>query len=205
MAKPVIISPDLLKTHFPGYNPAKSSYFHSESAGLADKWFEHAVKKIPVSVILLSGGAASGKTEYLSEYQKYITDGGIFYDGTLPSLKGAQIKIKAAKNSDRLVSIHFVYPNSLSRAFIAFLGRIRQYSDTHFYRTHSSSRKVILEILEADLAEVVVIKSSYMEKTGNMVFERQEFKSLKHQIDFLRSIQYSEDEIVNIVTGTLDE
>jgi hypothetical protein len=64
-----LISADDLKKTLPGYSPEKSEQFHSESAHLADKQFEQALKSRPEkTVILMAGGTASGKSEYVSAY-----------------------------------------------------------------------------------------------------------------------------------------
>lgn len=69
MPKAIIISPDEIKESFAKYDPQISSEFHEFSAKVADKWLESAMRYIDTPFILLSGGAASGKTEYLSEYR----------------------------------------------------------------------------------------------------------------------------------------
>ena len=63
----LIISADEIKKQLPNYSPAKAEFFHHESAKRADKLFSHALKDSSFNkVILLSGGTASGKTEFLS-------------------------------------------------------------------------------------------------------------------------------------------
>jgi hypothetical protein len=90
-----IISADDIKQTIPGYEPSRSHEFHRESARLADKAYEQGLKtRSEPEVILLSGGAASGKTEYVSVYLH--NKAAIILDGTLPSLEGARIKIRKA-------------------------------------------------------------------------------------------------------------
>lgn len=198
MSLPLIISSDALKEHFPQYSPKKASQFHEESAKLADKFFENAVKIIPTKVVLLAGGSASGKTEYLSGYlEKFGNGGGIFFDGTLPSFEGAKIKIQNIQKQHRDFEIHFVLPKNFKNAFIAFLNRERHFSPNHFYRTHSTSRETILQIAQ-EFPEVCirVIESRISEGQKYMIFEENTFENRQGLIDFLSKIQYTEEEIV---------
>lgn len=62
----LVISADEIKKELPDYSPEKAESFHRESARLADKNFEIALKESTFKeVILLCGGTASGKTEFL--------------------------------------------------------------------------------------------------------------------------------------------
>ena len=202
MSKPLIISADENKKFFPGYNPKNAGEYHELSAVLADKWFENAVKIIPTNVILLAGGAASGKTEYLTEYiRKYEKEGGIFYDGTLPSFQGAEIKIKNALQKERNVSIHFIFPHSLKIAFTAFLNRERKYDEKHFYRTHCEARKTIFEVQKKyPQVEIRLIESRQTKET--MIFEEVVLASSSKKLDFLQSLQYSEKAIIDHINLT---
>jgi chloramphenicol 3-O-phosphotransferase len=65
----MIIEVDAFKKLIPDYNPEKSEDFHTQSARLADKAFEVALKSRKFTkVVFLAGGAASGKTEFASLY-----------------------------------------------------------------------------------------------------------------------------------------
>lgn len=66
MSEPFVISAEKIKKCFPRYSAKKASEFHRESARLADKIFENAIRTIPQKIVILGGGTASGKTEYLS-------------------------------------------------------------------------------------------------------------------------------------------
>ncbi len=59
--KAFIISIDEFKKQIQGYDPKRAEEFHSQSAKMADKAFENALKNSRYSkVILVSGGSASG-------------------------------------------------------------------------------------------------------------------------------------------------
>jgi len=202
MSKPFIIAADEIKPCFPKYSEKNASKFHTESTKLADKIFENAVKFIPQKVVILGGGAASGKTEYLSQFiQEFGSFGGIFFDGTLPTLEGARIKIKNVLKNQRKLEINFVFPKNIQEAFLAFTNRRRQFSDEHFYRTHSNSRKTILKIAEEyPNVKIRLIENSFTKNIETMLFEEKIFSSKKQQIDFLRNFQYSEDEIIKKIS-----
>ncbi|MDE2024935.1 MAG: DUF2188 domain-containing protein [Patescibacteria group bacterium] len=51
-------------------------------------------------------------------------------------------------NAKKTPIIYTVIPDDLKRAFVAFLNRDRKFSDTHFYKTHSGSRKTLLWIAQ---------------------------------------------------------
>ncbi len=199
MASPLIISPDEIKTFFPSYTPDKAEKFHTESAKLADKWFKTAVEIIPAPVLVLAGGSASGKTEYLSQYVK-IHAYGIFFDGTLPTFKGACIKIDHVLACNRQLDIHFILPRDLRKAFLVFLGRERKFNQTHFYRTHSESRHTILEIFSYyPTVNVRIIESMFNTNSDTMDFIEKTFVSRPEKFDYLRSIQYTQKEIIKLV------
>lgn len=198
MSKPFVIAADEIKKYFSEYSPKNASEFHRESARLADKIFENAVKIIPQKIILLSGGTASGKTEYLSQYLRVFgKKGGIFFDGTLPNFSGAEIKIKNVFKNKRELEIHFVFPKKLEEAIMAFRNRERKFSDEHFYRTHSRSRKTLLKIAQQfPEVRLRLIESRFTKSIETMIFEEKLMNSKKQQIDFLQDFQYTEEEII---------
>ena len=66
-----IISADEIKKELTNYSPDKAEEFHRESAMKADKIFSKALKERSyIGVILLNGGTASGKSEFLSTQLK---------------------------------------------------------------------------------------------------------------------------------------
>jgi hypothetical protein len=196
-----IIAADELKKSLPGYSPDKSEDYHRESAKLADKLYTKALKERPESkVILMSGGTASGKSEYVSEY---LTDeDAIVVDGTLPTLKGAKIKIKAAGKAKKTVEIRIVLPENFLVSFVAFLNRDRKFSNDHFFRTHSSSRNTVLEIAQ-NLPEIPIkifySKVDYVKGESKMSFSEVLFNNHAALVEFLRKQQYNEDDIKEAV------
>ncbi len=167
---------------------------------MADKAFEQELKKFEGDeVVLLSGGTASGKTEFLS---KHLCDfEGIVFDGTLPTLEGAKIKIKKILKAEKKAVVCAILPDNLERAFGVFLNRERQFSDDHFYRTHSQSRKALLKIAENfPEAEIRIYQSMYTSRhEADLIFPAITFKSREELIKFLKENQLPEKEVIEIV------
>ena len=139
----IIISADEIKKQIPNYSPDQAEIFHRESAKQADKLFSEELKKTKYkSVVLLNGGTASGKSEFLSTQLK--NKNCIVFDATLSTELGAEIKLKQILKAKKKAIIYAVIPDDLRRAFIAFLSRDRKFNDSHFYKTHSGSRKTLL-------------------------------------------------------------
>ena len=197
---PLIIAADELKKSFPNYDPARSEDFHSLSAKLADKWFDAALKIFPSrEVAIMSGGAASGKTEFLTEYLSDFP--GIIFDGTFARPEGARIKIEKILEAKKTVKIFGVLPEDLRIAFTAFLHRERKFSDDHFYRTHAGARRTLLFVAkEWPHIQIEISESSYDAKKG-MVFKKLDFGSHQDKIEFLNQIQYTEEDIIKKVTS----
>lgn len=130
---PLIISADEIKKKLPDYSPEKAESFHRESAKLADKNFEKALNEnLFKEVILLCGGTASGKTEFL--VTQLNRKRCVILDATLSTKEGAEIKLKKILKANKKAVIYAVIPDDLKRAFIAFLNRDRRFSDTHFIK-----------------------------------------------------------------------
>jgi len=193
-----IISADEIKKTLPGYDPGHSEDFHTASAKLADKAYVKALKERPEqTVILMCGGSASGKSEYVSVYleDKPV----IILDGTLPSFEGAKIKIRNALKAGKTVEVHCVLPENLLIAFIAFLNRDRKFPVEHFYRTHSSARKTILEVAKRFPDVAIRLIVSHGAEGAGMSFTEKQFESGDALIEFLVTQQYTEEEIRNKV------
>ena len=89
-----IVSADEIKKGLPDYSPEKAERFHTQSAKLADKEFESELKNSSFSeIILLCGGTASGKTEFLATHLANRRECLVF-DATLSTEEGARIKLK---------------------------------------------------------------------------------------------------------------
>ena len=197
-----IISADTIKKILPGYDPAKSGLVHSQSAKLADKAFEAALKqRSEQTVVLMAGGTASGKTEYVSTYLKQRKL--IVFDGTLPTFKGAKIKIDKIKKANKQAEVHLIIPSSAADAHTAFLDRKRKFNLSHFYRTHSGSRRTVLEVSEQypKVPIRIFISKVIEQKFGfNMKFSEQVFSSQTELIAYLAKNQYNEREIKRMVS-----
>ncbi len=194
----IIISADELKKTIPGYDPGQSHIVHTESAKMADALYAKTVKESELNeVILLSGGAASGKTEFMSEY--LTNEPYIIVDGTLPSLQGARIKAQKALKYSKRVTVVAVWPADLRIAFAAFLQRDRKFPDEHFYRTHSQSRKTLMEIAKSDLEVEIKLYENHFEN-DELTFYEYTFDSKTQLIEKLEQGQYTEQEIIDIIT-----
>lgn len=194
----LVIAADEIKKTLKGYTPEKSEQFHHESAKIADKMYTDVIKnRGEPNVILLSGGTASGKSEYVSEYLQ--DSDAIILDGTLPTFGGAKIKIDRALKRGKHVAIHAVFPKDFFIAFIVFLSRERKFDVSHFYRTHSTSRQTLLEITRKypPLVEITVIISEYVElrEGGSMKFSEAQFSNRDKLLEFITKAQYNEDTI----------
>jgi endonuclease V-like protein UPF0215 family len=191
-----IISADELKKSLSGYTPDKAEAYHETSAKLADKVYSAALKDRPEdTVILMSGGTASGKSEYVSVYLEGKEV--IVLDGTLPTLEGASIKLRSARKAGKLVEIHSVMPASFPVAFAAFLNRDRKFPVEHFYRTHSSSRRTLLEVAEQFPDVPIKIVVSTGDPASGMTFTEQQFADRQQMIEYVKRQQYTEEEIRN--------
>lgn len=195
----LIISADEIKKELPNYSPDKAEEFHHESAKKADKLFTEALKNPNYrEVILLSGGTASGKTEFLAT--QLIDKNCIIMDATLATELGAKNKIRQIIKAGKTPVIYTVVPDDLRRAFIAFLNRDRKFSDTHFYKTHSGSRRVLLWIAEnyPDI-EINIVESSYTTQ-NKLQFSQIMFYNKQKLIDYLIDKQMTEDDIITSIS-----
>ena len=196
----IIVSADEIKKTLSGYRPNRAEYFHKKSAQMADKEFKRALKTRPeTKVVIMAGGSASGKTEYVSTYleQQEI----IVFDGTLPTFKGAKIKIRGVQKAGKQVEVHLVIPASLQKAFFAFLNRERKFSASNFYRTHAGARRSVLEIAIGcpEIPIRVFISDITSVNSKTMGFEELEFNGRQKLIEYLKNNQYTEENIRNEV------
>lgn len=196
MAK--IISADEIKKQLPNYSPDKAESFHRESAKQADKQFAKLLKDNQYKkVILLSGGAASGKTEFLST--QLSRKRCIIFDATLSTQLGAKNKLRQIIKTKKMPIIYAVVPDDLKRAFIAFLNRDRKFSDEHFYKTHSGSRETLLWIASNyPNVEINIVESSYT-KNQVLQFANIKFKNRKQLVTYLTGLQMTESGIISFI------
>lgn len=198
-----IISADEIKKKLPNYSPQKAELFHHESARKADQEFEKALTNNSYkNVILLCGGTASGKTEFLATqlHRKRC----IILDATLSTEEGANIKLKKIIKAKKIPIVYAVLPDDLKRAFIAFLNRDRKFSDMHFYKTHSGCRKTLLWIaVHYPLVKIHIIESAYTK--NQLQFAKIAFNTKKLFIRYLTSIQLTESDILSRIRKGLYE
>ncbi|PIZ66151.1 hypothetical protein CO051_07460 [Candidatus Roizmanbacteria bacterium CG_4_9_14_0_2_um_filter_39_13] len=194
----ILISADEIKKDLRGYSPWKAEKFHHESAQKADKLFEKTIKESTlIHVALLNGGTASGKTEFLST--QLLDKDWIIFDTTMSSSLGAKNKLRMIWKAKKRPTIFSVIPDDLRRAFVAFLNRERQFSDIHFYKTHSQSREALLWVVKNyQEVPINIVESSY-DKQQNMQFAFIAFQNKTTLISFFESIQKTEDDILREV------
>lgn len=153
-------------------------------------------ERLEQKVILMAGGTASGKSEYVSEY--LINEEVIILDGTLPSLHGASIKIDRAHKVGKEVEVHQVVPADFTVAFVVFLNRERQFASSHFFRTHTNSRKTVLKIAQQFpnvLIKIIESDVDFVGDGGKMSFREIELNDRAPLLDFLHQNQYNETQI----------
>lgn len=198
----LVVSSDEIKKELTGYSPEKAEFFHTESAKIADQNFENALRESKYNkVILLCGGSASGKTEFLAT--QLIKKQAIVLDATLSTELGARTKISKILKSNKVPVIYAVIPDDLNRAFIAFLNRDRKFSDTYFYRTHSGSRKVLLYIaLNYPSVKITIVQSSYT-NNQQLQFTQLKFDHKKQTVDYLTELQLTENDIISLINSKL--
>ena len=192
-----IISSDDIKKELPGYDPNDAGALHEESTRIADERLTQAIRtRSEKTVILMSGGSASGKSEYVSAYLKNRAV--IISDGTSSKYERANRKITQVLESGKKVEMHAVWPMDLEKAFVAFLNRDRKFSAKHFFRTHSSSRKTLLHIAQnSPTIPITVFFSRYQGEghTMDTIFAKVLIENRGQLVAFLNNNQYTEEEI----------
>lgn len=190
----IVISADEIKKELKGYAPILAEKFHAESAKMADQEFEKAVKTTTYKeVILVCGGSASGKSEFLAT--QLVDRNCVIFDGTLSSTKRAEEKLKKIIKADKIPIIYAVVPDNLKRAYGAFLRRDRKFSDSHFYRTHSSSRKTLLWIASSyPEIEINIVESSI--SSGDLKYTGIKLDNRQKLIEYLTGLQMTQDDII---------
>jgi len=192
-----IVSADDIKKELAGYAPEQAERFHSESAKRADKLFDGYLQSVNhETVVLMSGGPASGKTEFISEY--LIEEDLLVFDGILPTEAGAKIKIDHIRKTGKQIKIYAVWPQDFKQAYVAFLHRDRKFSDEHFYMKHAAARKTLLWMArEYPSVEIKLFKNAYL--SNDLSFTELQFDSNDDLIEFLEENQYTPEEIKKLV------
>ena len=202
-AMPTIIDLDEIKEAIPGYSPEKANEFHEQSAKIANKIFDLRLAETEnQNVVLMCGGSASGKSEFLAKFLPE-TFKGIIFDSTLSNSIGAEIKIKNIKKSNNIPVLCLVLPKNLKDSFSAFCNRERKIPEHRFYETHAGARKTALWVAENfPEIEILVYENQYDASDASeegLPYSQIKFKNKKDLIDFLRKIQYTEDEIFSAI------
>lgn len=193
---PIIISIDEIKESLEGYDPKKAGEFHYQSAKIADKMFQETVKNSKIKkVILLAGGSASGKTEFIYTYLS--EESAIIFDSTLSTIEGAEIKIKLCRKYSKKIEVILIVPDNLQTVCAIFLSRDRVIENEIFIRTHSNSRKTVLQLAKRDDIGARIVESSMVNNKVN--YKEIEFDSRLKIIEYLDEIQYSENEVRKLI------
>ena len=221
-----IVSIDEEKESLLGYSPEKADDFHIESAKSANKKFDQELKKIKnKKVILMCGGSASGKTEFIEKFclvsneTKTENLDGLIFDSTLATELGAKVKIEKIIRSKNIPVIYFIFPKNIKRCFTAFQNRERKIPENRFFETHSGARRIALWIAKNyQKVEIAIYQNELVDKSNvNLDFEEEffekksiseinlknidlkyylsEFSSNCEMIEFLESIQFSVEEL----------
>jgi len=213
-----LISIDDEKELIVGYNPENADNFYEQSAKIANKKFDTELKKIKgqnKKVVLMCGGSASGKTEFIEKFCPTENEGeeieGIIFDSTLSTTEGAKVKIDKILKSKNIPIICLILPYNLSRCLRAFHGRERKIPEKRFFETHSGGRKVALWIAKnfenVDLLiyynllanEAKEIDVEIDDEDNGQGFAEISFENKFEMINFLENSQYLEDEIKNLI------
>jgi hypothetical protein len=214
-----IISIDEEKEFLTGYSPKKAGDFHIESAKNANKKFDQELKKITnKKVILMCGGSASGKTEFIAKFCPIETVEeseivGVVFDSTLATESGAEVKIRNITKSGNIPVVCLILPYSLSRCLKAFHQRDRKIPESRFFETHYGARRVSLWIAKnyPDI-EILIYYNRLIEEAdksdgdlkitkieGGLGFVEISFENRSELIVFLEESQCSEEEIKTLI------
>lgn len=214
-----IISIDEEKESLPGYSPKKAHDFHVNSSKNANKKFDQELKKIKnKKVILMCGGSASGKTEFIAKFCPLETVEeseivGVVFDSTLATESGAEIKIRNIRKFGNIPVVCLILPYSLSRCLKAFHQRDRKIPESRFFETHCGARRVSLWIAKnyPDI-EILIYYNRLIEEADKsdgdskiakiedgLGFALISFENRGELIAFLEKSQYSEEEIKTLI------
>jgi len=193
-----VVSIDDVKEAIPGYDPKNADEFHSLSARIANRLFEDELKeRKDKDIILLCGGSASGKTEFLAQFLSEDFDGLVF-DSTFSTELGAKIKIKKILASGNKPKLYLVLPKNLPLAFTAFCNRERKIPEYRFFETHAGARQVALWVAKNFPEIEILVYENQLERSSEedfLPFSEIEVSDRNSLVRFLENIQMSEEEI----------
>lgn len=193
MSQAIIISIDDFKKTIPGYNPNRAALVHRQSAKMADAEFDRQLKQSDYKkVILIGGGSASGKTEFINAH--LYEEDAIIFDSTFSSVIGAEIKIKKILKAKKAIEVVIIIPENLKQAYWAFLGRDRKFESEVFYRTHSGCRAVCAWLIQNyPNIPLRLIVSRFSGK--KVIYKEADYSSKQELFDYIKRIQMTEQEI----------
>jgi hypothetical protein len=129
----IIIDMDSYKEKIEGYEPDHAQKVQTESAKLANKEFEKCLKLESIKeIILICGGSASGKTEFIDWHLKTI-DNTLIFDSTLSSYNGAINKIRPTLKKGKKIRVILILPSTIESAYIAYLKKKKKVPCRTFY------------------------------------------------------------------------
>jgi len=196
---PTIIDLDEIKKEIPGYSPEKADEFHEQSAKIANKIFDMRLKEMKnQNIVLMCGGSASGKSEFLAKFLPESFEG-IVFDSTFSTPEGAEIKIKNMQKSGNTPILCVILPKNLKDSFTAFQNRERKIPEYRFYETHSGARKTALWVAKNfPEVEILVYENQYDafdQEEEELPYSQKQFDDKEDLLEFLQEIQYTEEGI----------
>lgn len=195
--EPIVIGGDDLKDHFGKDYNDNNHPVYSQSAF---KLFERALQEMKGdTVVFTSGGAGSGKTEFIINALKNDGFDGIIYDSNFSNYEGAVKQIEQAEKAGKKVRIEGILPDvdkARSHTIIRENETGRGISDATFARGHSQSPAVIAKLLEeGKIKEDQVQLLDTRDTKGRLdVFSKIKNKEyITNVLDTIKNLGYNED------------
>lgn len=197
--KTVVIGTDDIKDHFGNDYNNNNHLIYSRAASVT---FQRALKEgKQKDVIFTGGGPASGKSELIVNNIKDTNHDAIVMDSTMANYENVKKQIEMAREAGKNVEIHGIIPDiNTSKKFSLQRGDEigRSVPDNEFSRGHAGFPATLLKLLEEG-----VVKSDDVHLLDTRdVRTKEKFKEfiknseyVKNPIDFLRTLEYNEDNI----------
>ena len=200
--KAIIIDMDEIKKTFPGYNLKNPNKHHEKSSTLAKGAFQIALDSSQYQrVILMGGGSASGKTEFISS--ELVGEKAIIFDGTLGGVNSTEKKIKKAHDGKKKVEVCAIIPENIVDTFNAFVLRKRRVPVKIFFKTHSDFRKTLLWLIQKyPNIHIRIIQNKGLHK-GTLIMDEIEFTSKSDRDNFILNCQIDKDEIEEKIVSNI--